>query len=601
MDHEAIQNEDLAALNRIIEALNREVEVAGALNSSLSHLVNLMGLETAWITLANRAPLDQADIESFSLGAHCNLPPGLAPEYPEVWGHTCTCQKLLRDGNLTEAYTEVSCSRLAEVEGDRRGLTVHASTPLVSGDRQLGILNIAAKDWDAFNPRSLALLTIVGNQIGIALERAQLFDLVRERHINEQAVMLVFSNQLLSGLGREDLTKMLVNEMTSLLHADACSLLLVDDGKSRLDFVAANGWKEDPVEHRRKIPLDAASGPGRVMLSREPLLVEDLQQSDQTYWSQPWLESEGFRGHAVVPLVVEDRSIGALVVNNRSPRLVTADELSLLGLMANQAAIAIETARLQRGEVELLRRDQELAIGRKMQRSLMPTLHPHLAGYEFAFAYEPALQVGGDFYDFFWPPGEGEKLGLIIGDVAGKGVPAALFMAMCRTNIRAAALTGLSPNEALKKANELILNDSQADVFLSAIYAMLDPETGRLTYANAGHNRPLFIQAATGEVRELSARGIILGQFEEVTLEEESAEFSPGDTMILYTDGVTEAINADEQAFGEDRLKAILASYAGAGAQEIVAAIAEAVHSFAGSEPQADDFTILAVARTQAT
>jgi sigma-B regulation protein RsbU (phosphoserine phosphatase) len=601
MDQEAVQSEDLTVLHRISEALNREAEVEGALNSALGQLVNLMGLETAWITLANRSPLDQSGIESFSLGAHSNLPQGLAPENPEAWSHTCTCQDLMRDGNLTEAYTEVSCSRLAKVEGDRRGLTVHASTPLVSGDRQLGILNIAAKDWNAFNPRSLALLTIVGNQIGVALERAQLFDLVKERHVNEQAVMLVFSNQLLSGRGQEHLTKMLVNEVASLLNADACSLLLVDDDNSWLDFVAANGWKEDPVELTRKLSLEAASGPGLVMRSQKPLLVEDLQRSGPTSWSPPWLESEGFRGHAVVPLIAEDRSIGALMVNSRSPRMLTADELRLLGLMANQAAIAIETARLQRGEVELLRRDEELAIGRKMQRSLMPTVYPHLEGYEFAVAYEAARQVGGDFYDFCWPRGEGEKLGLIIGDVAGKGVPAALFMAMSRTNIRSAALSGRSPSEALKRANELILNDSQADVFLSAIYAMLDPTTGRLIFANGGHNRPLFIEAATGEIRELSARGIILGQFEEVELEEEAVEFSPGDAMILYTDGVTEAINGDEQPFGEDRLMAILASNAGASVEAIVAAISDAVVDFAGSEPQADDFTILAVARTPST
>jgi sigma-B regulation protein RsbU (phosphoserine phosphatase) len=482
--------------------------------------------------------------------------------------------------------------------GGRNGLTVHASTPLVSGNRQLGILNIAAKDWDAFNPRSLSLLTIVGSQIGVALERAQLFDFVKERHVNEQAVMLVFSNQLLSGHGRKDLTKMLVNEVTSLLSADACSLLLLDDDKSRLEFVAANGWIEDPVDLKRWIPLNAESGPGKVMRRQEPLLENDLWWSETTSWSPPWLEAEGFRGHAVVPLVVEDRSIGTLVVNNRSPRLLTSDELRLLGLMANQAAIAIETARLRRGEIELVQRGGELDIGRKMQRSLMPTVYPHVADYEFAVSYEAARHVGGDFYDFCWPRGEGKKLGLIIGDVAGKGVPAALFMAMSRTNIRSAALSGRSPSEALKRANELILNDSQADVFLTAIYAILDPDTGRLIYANGGHNRPLFIQAATGEIRELSARGIILGQFEKVDLEEEAVKFSPRDAMVLYTDGVTEAINADEQPFGENRLKEILSSNAGASAEAIVTAISGAVVDFAGSEPQADDFTILAVART---
>ena len=171
-------------------------------------------------------------------------------------------------------------------------------------------------------------------------------------------------------------------------------------------------------------------------------------------------------------------------------------------------------------------------------------------------------------------------------------------MAMCRTNIRAAVLSGRSPSEALKRANELILNDSRSDVFLTAVCALLTPQTGRLTYANGGHNKPLFIHAASGKVRELTARGIILGQFEEVDLEEEQIEFAPGDMLILYTDGVTEAIDSERQPFGEDRLKAILESNAGARPEQMVSAIAAAVTSFAGAEPQADDFAIVAVART---
>lgn len=596
---EAIGIEDLATLNRISEALNREADVEGALNSALSHLVDLMGLETAWITLVNNPSLVQPGIEGFSLGAHCNLPPGLAPDRAEVWNRSCTCQDLMREGGLTEAYAEVNCSRLANARGDCRGLTVHASTPLVSGDRELGILNIAAQDWSAFNPRSLALLTIVGNQIGVALERAQLFDLVKEQRLSEQAVLLVFSRQLLSGFGQEALTELLVNEVTSLLGADACSLLLVEENETELEFVAADGWREDPVDLKRRVPREAASGPGMVMRTQQALLVEDLQDADPTSWSPAWLVSEGFRGHAVVPLVVESDSIGALVVNYRAPRMLTTDELRLLELMANQAAIAIETARLQRKEVELQRTDQELGIGRIIQRSLMPTQNPELDGYEFAVAYEPAYQVGGDFYDYCWVKGEPTKLGLIVGDVAGKGVPAALFMAMCRTNIRAAVLSGRSPAEALKRANELILNDSQAEVFLSAIYAMLDPLTGRLTYANGGHNRPLFIQAATGEIHELAARGIILGQFEEIEIAEEVVELALGDTLVLFTDGVTEAINAEEQQFGEHRLRAVLNDNVDASAEQIVSALADAVRGHTGSELQADDFTILAVTRSK--
>ncbi len=600
MQH-TIEFEDLAALNRISEALNREPDVEGALNSALRQLVELMGLETAWITLVKNPSLDRPGIEEFALGAHCNLPPGLAPDRTQVWGRSCTCQDLMREGKLQSAYTEVSCSRLANAGGDSRGLTVHASAPLISGDRELGILNIAARDWSAFEPRSLALLTIVGNQIGVALERAQLFDLLKEQRVSEQAALLVFSQQLLSGFGQQALTNLLVNEATGLLGADACSLLLAEQGDGWLDFVAANGWKESPVELWRKVPLTTDSGPGQVMHTKQTLLVEDLQQSEATSWSPSWLVSEGFRGHAVVPLIVENDSIGALVVNYRKPRMLTTDELRLLELMANQAAIAIETARLQKGEIELQRTDQELAIGRKIQRSLMPTQNPQLEGYEFAVAYEPARQVGGDFYDYCWIPSDEQKLGLIVGDVAGKGVPAALFMAMCRTNLRAAVLSGRSPTQALKRANELILKDSQAEVFLTTLYALLEPATGRLTYANGGHNRPLLAKASTGEVQELAARGIILGQFEQVDFEQAAIDFAPGDTLILYTDGVTEAINAEQQQFGEQRLRSIVAAFADSGAERIVAAIAEAVHRHAGSQLQADDFTVLAVTRSAAS
>ncbi len=598
---DAVLNEDLTTLNRIAETLNRATDVEGALNSALVHLVRLMGLETGWIARVRPSRRNNAGQEEFSLAAHCNLPPGLAPDLPEVWGRTCRCQDLFREGNLAKAYTEIHCSRIESAKGDCEGLTVHASAPLVSGDRKLGILNIAGKDWSAFTPRSLSLLTIVGNHIGIALERAELFDALKEKRINEQAALLDFSNQLLRRLNREDLTKPLVSEIAGLLEADACSLLLAEEGNRRLKFVAASGWNHDPVELERRVPLEGGSGPGWVMRTQKPLLVEDLRESDPTSWSPPWLQAEGFRGHAVVPLVVEDHAIGALVVNSRSPRRLGEDELRLLQLMANQAAIAIETARLHSEDLERLRMQQELDIGREMQRSLLPAEYPRLPGYEFGVLYQAARQVGGDFYDFCWVRGEDQKLGLIIGDVSGKGVPAALFMAMCRTNIRAAVLSGRTPSEALKRANELILNDSQSDVFLTAVCALLEPQTGRLTYANGGHNKPLLLRAATGEVRELTARGIILGRFEEVELEEEQIEFAPGDTLILYTDGVSEAIDAEQQPFGEDRLKSILASHAGDSPEEIVSAIAEAVSSFAGAEPQADDFAIVAVARERAS
>lgn len=596
MEYDAQRIEDLETLNQIAETLNRATNVQSALNSALARLVGLMGLETGWIALVDRSSMDRPGKERFFLAAHHNLPPGLAPDNLNVWRGACTCQDLCRQGKLEQAYTEVQCSRLASAQGDRRGLTVHASAALMSGDRRMGILNVAGKDWSSFSARSLSLLTMVGSQIGVAVERAQLFDLLRERRIDEQAMLLDFSNQLLSRLDLNDLTNHLVMEVKRLLQADACSLLLSDKGGRWLKFAATSGWKTDPVE--RKISLESTMGPGWVMQTKEHLVVEDLQRSDPTSWSTNWMKAEGFRGHAIVPLVSNEHSIGVLVINYHNPRLLDEDDRRFLQLMANQAAIAIETARLHTEEVERRRLEEELAIGREIQLSLLPDRPPILPGYEFGILYEAAYQVGGDFYDFCEIPGDDGRIGLIIGDVAGKGVPAALYMAMCRTIVRSMALSGRNPARALMKANEIILNDSQANLFLSAIYASLDPRTGRLTYANAGHNKPLLLHDRSGEVEVLSARGIILGAFDDIEIEEAEIELAPGDVFILYTDGITEANDEKHRFFGEDRLQAILAENSDARAEEIAQAVTKALSRFTGNEPQADDFSLVALKRT---
>jgi serine phosphatase RsbU (regulator of sigma subunit) len=587
--------EDLKILNKIAETLNQATDVQSALQSALAQLASLIPAKTGWITLIDHTPLGQAGEKQFTLSSHHNLPPGLAPDKREVWEGTCKCQDLCRQGKLARAYNEIHCSRLEAATGDKRGLTVHASVPLMSGDRKIGILNVAARDWSSFDARSLSLLQMVGNQIGVAVERAQLFDLLRERRINEQATVLDFSSQLLGRLSLTDLTDHLVSEVQKLLVADACSLLLREGGDQGLRFAATSGWRSDPSQHT--IPLDTSSGPGWVMQHREPLLIEDLQVTNLTSWSPEWVRAEGFRGHAVFPLVVDTRAIGVLVLNDREPRILDADDRRFLQLMANQAAIAIENARLHEEEVARQRMEDELEIGRKIQLGLLPDSNPNVPGYEFGVLYQAAQQVGGDFYDYCWVPGEDDVLGLLIGDVSGKGVPAALFMAMCRTAVRAAALSGRSPAETLTAANTWIEKDNREGFFLSAICASLDPESGSLLYANAGHNRPLLIRTENGEIEELRARGIILGVMESVEIEEERIELRGGDALVFYTDGITEAFNAAGEPFGIERLSAVLASNTEASAQELATAVEDALRRFTGAEPQADDFTLVALKR----
>ena len=566
------------------------------LGTALADLVELMNLETGWVFLRDPGAQDSRWGSGYVLAAHHNLPPALEVERSEAWEGGCACQGQCDAGQLTEAYNEVYCSRLEQAKGDRQGLTVHASTPLRSGARTLGILNVAGTDWASFSPEALALLTNVGNQMGVALERAQLYDLLQERRIQEQAMLLNMSNQLLTRLDRDDLLAYLVREARGLLGADAAALLLPDQRGECLRFVAASGWRSDPVAAGRCMPPSPEeSGSGWVMHSQQPLIVPDLLADDPLPWRPDWIDAEGFRGHAVVPLIAEGRSIGVFVLNMRRPRAPREGEIQFLRLMANQAAMAIEKARLHQEEVRRQQIENEMAVGRQIQLSLLPKGCPTLPGWNCAATYQPANQVGGDFYDFFDLP-DG-RWGIVVADVSGEGVPAALFMALSRTMVRSTALSGASPAEALIRASELIRKDSRSDLFVTVFYGVLDPHSGKMVYANAGHNRPLVLEAATGAIGELDARGIVLGVLEKVELEEKEVTIAPGDLLVYYTDGITEAVNGEKQIFGRERLRAVVAAQRTAGAQQAVDAILAAVSAFCGDAPKSDDRTLVALKR----
>jgi sigma-B regulation protein RsbU (phosphoserine phosphatase) len=587
----------LTALNEIAETLNRAVDVQSALHDSLVRIVELVNLETGWIFLRDPSAKNRWAGRGYMLAAHHNLPPALALGKARAWKGGCQCQSLCNSGELTRSYNEVRCSRLATAGGNRQGLVVHASTPLCSGDRMLGILNVAAPDWSAFSDEALALLTNAGSQMGIALERAKLFDMLKEQRIHEQATLLELSNQLLSRLDPGEVMNYLVEEVQNLMEADACTLILPDEESGYLAFRAASGWHSNPVLGARRAPANEVSGPGSAMLSQQPLLVRDLHRDDPAPWMPSWLRSEGFRGHAVMPLIAEGNSIGALVVDYREPRDLNEDEMRFFQLLANQAAIAIEKARLHQEALTRQRLVEELKVARQIQLSLLPEAPPVVPGWHFAAFYRPARQIGGDFYDFFDLPGKASEWGMIIADVADKGVPSALYMALCRTVIRTIALTGRSPASALMRANNLILQDSQSDLFLSTLYAKLDTDTGRLIYCNAGHNPALWFRASQGEFEELTTRGLILGAFENIELEEKRVDIAPGDLLVFYTDGVTEAIDPGVREFGVGRLRDVVVANATASAQQVLQHIVSTVDAFAQDAPPFDDLTLMVVKR----
>lgn len=303
--------------------------------------------------------------------------------------------------------------------------------------------------------------------------------------------------------------------------------------------------------------------------------------------------------------MIDDRLRSATVTAATGCNLIRLDREGFRELVGRSPEFALRvmsimssrTRRLIEEEVRRLHMEEELAIGRRIQLSLLPGGCPLMPGYEFAAGYRAAHEVGGDLYDFIVQPGRPNQLHIVIADVTGKGVPAALYMAVSRTLMHTYALDGNHPAQALQRINQFIREDEASPLFLSAFYAVLDTDIHCLTYASAGHNPPLWLQQSTGVLERLESRGILLGTFDAFIPEEKLCFLQPGDFVVFFTDGITEARNPRDEFFDDERLEAIVKSHNWESAEELLSAIIAAVDDFSEGEPQADDFTLIVMRR----
>jgi len=242
---------------------------------------------------------------------------------------------------------------------------------------------------------------------------------------------------------------------------------------------------------------------------------------------------------------------------------------------------------------ELERKKVELDAARQIQLSFLPETTPLLKEYGFGAFSLPALEVGGDYYDFI--PISEEKWGLVIGDVSGKGFPAALFMAVSRTCVRANAMGNTTASVAIGKANKILSQDSSSGMFITLFYSVLDLKRKKLSYVNAGHNPPIILKAGKGEVKILKAKGIALGVMDDIALEEAEIDLAEDDIVVFYTDGVTEAINKQEEQFGEHRLSQLIIRNSQLSAKDLVDKIKNEIMDFTRGEAQFDDLTLFAL------
>jgi serine phosphatase RsbU (regulator of sigma subunit) len=306
----------------------------------------------------------------------------------------------------------------------------------------------------------------------------------------------------------------------------------------------------------------------------------------------------------VVPLVSQGELIGLL---NLGPRLsqqeYSADDRKLLNDLATQTAPAVQVAQLVRQQQqqaqERERIEQELRVARLIQQTLLPKHVPELEGYQLAAYYQPAREVGGDFYDFLTLD-EGH-LGLVVGDVTDKGVPAALVMATTRTMLRASAQRLDSPGAVLQRVNDVIVSDIPPNMFITCLYAILEMETGRLRYANAGHDLPYRRRASSGGAEELRATGMPLGLLPGMSYEEKEIVLQRGESVLFYSDGLVEAHDPHYEMFGFPRLQGLVGAHR-TGGEALVNFLLSELSRFTGEDwEQEDDITLVTLQRSEST
>src|SRR5215208_396176 len=305
----------------------------------------------------------------------------------------------------------------------------------------------------------------------------------------------------------------------------------------------------------------------------------------------------------VVPLVSQGELIGLL---NLGPRLsqqeYSADDRKLLSNLSTQTAPSVRVAELVRQQQqeaqERERIEQELKVARVIQQTLLPKTLPKLPGYDVAAYYQPAREVGGDFYDFLEL--EDGRLGLVVGDVTDKGIPAALVMATTRAMLRTAAQRLFSPGDVLRRANETLVTDIPPNMLITCMYAILEPESGRLHYANAGQDLPYRRRAGRSQgAEELKARGMPLGLMSGMEYEEKEILLEKGESILFYSDGLVEAHDPHHEMFGSPRLQGLVGAHRSGGSSLIGFLLSELTRFTGEDWEQEDDITLVTLERSE--
>jgi phosphoserine phosphatase RsbU/P len=458
------------------------------------------------------------------------------------------------------------------------------AVPLIFKNRVIGVIDLEAPWPGYFTEQQESLLELFAGRIAAALENARLY----RRSVRQSRTLRLLnetSRELSSVLVLNELLRKLAALTKRLIHYDRFALLLADETTRTFNTVIS--LKQDQSSPEKFTVHFDQGVVGAAAAARRPIVVPDVSEDPRPVF----VDSE-MRSELAAPLIYRDRVIGVVDMVSMQKGYFTEEHVRLISTLAPQMAVALENARLYERVVRSeARMERDLDRAREIQQHLMPTPSPSIAGLDVRVRFRPARELGGDLYDFL-SYGK-ERHVLAIGDVSGKGAPAALYGALVMGTLRSLAPQRLSPSEIMKKLNTLLLERRIEAHFVTLTYSVWEPKTRTLRIANAG--MPLPIQVRGRRIHSIHAEGVPLGLLDHAEHQETVVTLEKGDLLAMFSDGLVEANDVRRQEFGNRRLEELLRESAHSGVPAIVEKVFQEVTKFEQGRPPLDDETLMII------
>ena len=479
---------------------------------------------------------------------------------------------LVQDVHLEENYISANPDVRSEL-----------AVPLIVKNRVIGVIDIQSEQVGYFQPEHLRLLELTASRVAQAIENARLYTRVA-RQAQTLAVLNEIAREVTSILDLDPLLERIGELLRRLIDYQMFSILLLNEREQVLEIQYSVRFGHPVSTAAEKVPIDRGLV-GTAVRERRLIHAGDVRKDARYFMVNPETRSE-----MAVPLLYKGKVVGVLDLEHVRVNYFNDDHQRTLVTLASQIAVAIENARLyQRVTQQEQRLEHDLDMARDVQLRLLPPTPSRKPHAEFATRFLPARTIGGDLYDFLTY--DDNCIGIAMGDVSGKAAPAALYAALISGIMRAATSQMLSPADMLKQLNDSLQERKMDAQYVTMLFAVWNDEKQTLQIANAGAVQPLFCRA--GQVETVEAEGFPLGMFKDVSYEEFTLSTRPGDAIVFFSDGIVDAVNENEEMFGNERLIALVTSQLTNSAEGMVDAIYKELSAFQGGVERFDDETVV--------